>query len=55
VNVAGYEVGYGCPTFIVAEIGQNHNGDVGIAKRLIEMAGRCGADAVMFQKRDIRW
>ena len=55
VNLAGYEVGDGCPTFIVAEIGQNHNGDVGIAKRLIEMAARCGADAVKFQKRDIRW
>jgi sialic acid synthase SpsE/spore coat polysaccharide biosynthesis protein SpsF (cytidylyltransferase family) len=55
VNLAGYEVGDGCPTFIVAEIGQNHNGEMGIAKRLIEMAARCGADAVKFQKRDIRW
>ena len=55
VNLAGFEVGDGCPTFIVAEIGQNHNGDMSIAKRLIEMAARCGADAVKFQKRDVRW
>ena len=55
VTLAGYEVGDGCPTFIVAEIGQNHNGEMSIARRLIEMAARCGADAVKFQKRDIRW
>lgn len=39
--------------FIIAEIGINHNGDVGIAKKLIDTAKRCGADAVKFQKRTI--
>jgi len=39
--------------FIIAEIGINHNGDVEIAKRLIDMAAACGADAVKFQKRDV--
>ena len=39
--------------FIVAEIGINHNGDINIAKQLIEMAKRCGCDAVKFQKRAI--
>ena len=39
--------------FIIAEIGINHNGDVNIAKRLIDMAKECGADAVKFQKRTI--
>ena len=39
--------------FIIAEIGINHNGSVEIAKKLIDMAKRCGCDAVKFQKRDI--
>lgn len=46
-------VGDELPTFVIAEIGQNHNGDVGTAKELIDMAVRCGANAVKFQKRDI--
>lgn len=37
--------------FITAEIGINHNGDLEIAKKLINMAVRCGCDAVKFQKR----
>ena len=39
--------------FIIAEIGINHNGDVEIAKQLIDMACACGCDAVKFQKRTI--
>lgn len=39
--------------FIIAEIGINHNGSVDIAKKLIDMAKDCGADAVKFQKRTI--
>jgi N-acetylneuraminate synthase len=39
--------------FIIAEIGVNHNGDVGIAKQLIGVAKDCGANAVKFQKRTI--
>lgn len=46
-------VGDGEPTFIVAEIGINHNGRVDLAKKLIDMAVTCGADAVKFQKRTI--
>ena len=37
--------------FIVAEIGLNHNGDIKIAKKLIDMAKEAGCDAVKFQKR----
>lgn len=55
IKLAGHEVGDGCPCFVVAEIGQNHNGQMNNAKRLIELAARCGADAVKFQKRDVRW
>jgi len=39
--------------FVIAEIGINHNGDVDIAKRLIDMAKSAGCDAVKFQKRTI--
>lgn len=39
--------------FIIAEIGINHNGDVGLAKKLIDMAKECGVGAVKFQKRTI--
>ncbi|MDD0847041.1 N-acetylneuraminate synthase family protein, partial [Campylobacter sp. 50012-21] len=35
--------------FIIAEAGVNHNGDINIAKRLIETAAKAGADAVKFQ------
>ena len=41
--------------FIIAEIGINHNGDRNIARQLIDMAVRCGADAVKFQKRTIEF
>ena len=40
-------------TYIIAEIGQNHNGSVLNAKKLIDMSKRCGVNAVKFQKRDI--
>lgn len=39
--------------FIIAESGINHNGDIEIAKQLIDMAKLNGCDAVKFQKRDI--
>lgn len=39
--------------FIIAEIGINHNGDLGIAKELIEVARNAGCNAVKFQKRNI--
>ena len=46
-------VGPSHPTFIVAEIGINHNGDVELAKKLIGAAAASGCDAVKFQKRSI--
>ncbi|HKY53388.1 MAG TPA: N-acetylneuraminate synthase family protein [Anaerolineales bacterium] len=44
-------VGDGHPAYVVAEIGINHNGDLNIAKRMIDAAIHAGADAVKFQKR----
>ena len=39
--------------YLIAEIGINHNGDLNIAKKLIDYAAEAGFDAVMFQKRNI--
>jgi N-acetylneuraminate synthase len=39
-------------TYIIAEIGINHNGDLNIAKRLIDIAALSGCNAVKFQKRN---
>jgi len=53
VQIGGRLVGPGHPTVIVAEIGINHNGDLGLAKKLIGAAVASGCDAVKFQKRTI--
>lgn len=39
--------------FIIAEAGINHNGDINIAKKLIDMAKQCGCNAIKFQKRTV--
>lgn len=44
-------VGDGCKVYVIGEIGINHNGDLAIAKRLIDGAARAGCTAVKFQKR----
>ncbi len=44
-------VGDGQPTYIIAEIGINHNGDLDLAKAMIDAAVDAGVDAVKFQKR----
>jgi N-acetylneuraminate synthase len=51
VEIGGRPVGEGHPTYVIAEIGLNHNGDVKIAKQLIDAAALAGCDAVKFQKR----
>ena len=40
-------------TYIIAEIGQNHNGEINLARRLIDAAHSAGANAVKFQKRTL--
>ena len=52
VDLAGRPIGPGHPTYIIAEIGINHNGRLDLARQLIEVAAECGCDAVKFQKRD---
>lgn len=51
VTIGSRVVGGGRPAYVIAEIGLNHNGDVELAKRLIDVAADAGADAVKFQKR----
>ena len=53
VRIGSIEVGEGQPCFVVAEIGINHNGDVEIAKQLIDVAVSAGCSAVKFQKRTV--
>jgi N-acetylneuraminate synthase len=53
VRIGNYVVGDGNPCFIVAEIGINHNGDLGITKKLIDAAVLAGCNAVKFQKRTV--
>ena len=53
LQLGNKNVGDGHPAFIIAEIGINHQGDVSIAKNLIQKAKKCGTDAVKLQKRSI--
>jgi N-acetylneuraminate synthase len=53
IEIGGRPVGDGYPVYIIAEIGINHNGDLNIAKKLIDAAVLAGCDAVKFQKRTI--
>jgi N-acetylneuraminate synthase len=48
-EIDGRPVGSGEPTFVIAEAGSNHNGDLETAKQLIDVAVEAGADAVKFQ------
>ena len=51
VTIGNRVIGGGRPAYVIAEIGLNHNGDVELAKRLIDVAADAGVDAVKFQKR----
>ena len=51
VSIGNRKIGDGYPAYIIGEIGINHNGDIDVAKKLMEVAKKAGADAVKFQKR----
>lgn len=53
ITIAGRDVGSGHPCYIVAEIGQNHNGDAYIATRLIGACEKAEVDAVKLCKRHL--
>ncbi len=52
-QIADIKIGKEQPCYVVAEIGINHNGDIKIAKLLIDEAKKAGANAVKFQKRHL--
>ncbi len=54
LKLGNKEISRKSSTFIIAEIGINHQGDINLAKELIIKAKECGADAAKFQKRSIK-
>lgn len=54
IKIGDRLIGDNQPTYIIAEIGVNHNGFLDLAIKLIDVAIDAGADAVKFQKRDIK-
>jgi sialic acid synthase SpsE len=52
MNLCDKQLTQNSPTYIIAEIGINHNGDLNTAKELIDVAKKAGCDAVKFQKRN---
>ena len=53
VKIGNRTIGDGYDCFVIAEIGINHNGNVELAKKLIDVAAMTGCDAVKFQKRTV--
>ncbi len=51
VKIGDLSVGPGMPAYVIGEIGINHNGDLDVAKKLIDVAASAGCQAVKFQKR----
>ena len=51
IAIGGQSVGVDHPAYVIAEIGINHNGDLDLAKSLIDVAQEAGCQAVKFQKR----
>lgn len=54
IVINGRETGPGHPCYVIAEIGLNHNGQLHLAKALVDIAKQAGVDAVKFQKRDLK-
>lgn len=50
---SGAQIGHGRPCFLVAEIGNNHQGKLELAKEMVLAAAEAGIDGVKFQKRNI--
>lgn len=49
IKIKDRRIGVGYPTYVIAEIGSNHNGNLDLAKKLLEAASKAGADAAKFQ------
>jgi sialic acid synthase SpsE/sugar phosphate isomerase/epimerase len=53
IQIGGFTIGANSPSFLIAEIGNNHNGSLDSAKRLIDEAIAAGADCAKFQMRSM--
>ena len=53
-EIEGRQIDENSPTFVIAEIGNNHNGDLVLARELIDAASAAGADCAKFQMRDLK-
>lgn len=53
LNINGRTIGQDSPAYIIAEIGNNHNGSLELAKELVDLAVSSGADCAKFQMRDM--
>jgi N-acetylneuraminate synthase len=53
IRIGGFTIGPSSPSFLIAEIGNNHNGNLEIAKKLIDEAISAGADCAKFQMRSM--
>jgi sialic acid synthase SpsE/sugar phosphate isomerase/epimerase len=53
IHIGTQLVGDGCPAYIIAEVGINHNGNPEMARRLVDIAAEAGVNAVKFQKRQL--
>ena len=53
IKIGNKTVGNNKPTYIISEIGINHNGDLDLCKKLIRLSKEAGVDAVKFQKRTL--
>jgi N-acetylneuraminate synthase len=53
ISIGDFTIADDAPTFIIAEIGNNHNGSVELAKRLVDLAAEAGADCAKFQMRSM--
>ena len=51
VIIGGRTIADQAPAFVLAEIGNNHQGQAALAHQLIDMAARCGAHGVKLQRR----
>jgi sialic acid synthase SpsE/endonuclease IV len=52
-NLCDLTIGSNLPTCIIAEIGNNHNGDLDLARKMIHIAAEAGADIIKLQMRDM--
>ena len=53
IQIGEHIISDGSPCFVIAEIGNNHNGDIKLAKHLVDLAIESGADCIKFQMRNI--